>query len=76
VQDATWQAFWRTAVDGASPQEVAEDLHIRVTAVYLAKSRTWPKSRNISSTAPWNEERSEHGRQGTLPRPLRSQTIA
>jgi RNA polymerase sigma factor (sigma-70 family) len=39
VQDTTWQAFWRTAVEGQSAQQVAEVLGQRVAAVYLAKSR-------------------------------------
>jgi RNA polymerase sigma factor (sigma-70 family) len=39
VQPATWQAFWRTAVEGQSGQEVAEALGMSVAAVYLAKSR-------------------------------------
>lgn len=39
VKDSTWQAFWRTAIEGDSPQKAAEALEIRVSAVYLAKSR-------------------------------------
>jgi RNA polymerase sigma-70 factor (ECF subfamily) len=39
VQPATWQAFWQTAVEGQSGQEVAEALGMSVAAVYLAKSR-------------------------------------
>jgi RNA polymerase sigma-70 factor (ECF subfamily) len=39
VQDSTWQAFWRTAVEGASGQETADALGMSVAAVYLAKSR-------------------------------------
>jgi RNA polymerase sigma-70 factor (ECF subfamily) len=39
VQDSTWQAFWRTAVEGESGQEVAAALGMSVAAVYLAKSR-------------------------------------
>jgi RNA polymerase sigma-70 factor (ECF subfamily) len=39
VQDATWRAFWRTAVEGRSGQEVARELNMTVAAVYLAKSR-------------------------------------
>jgi RNA polymerase sigma-70 factor (ECF subfamily) len=37
--ESTWQAFWRTAVDGKSGKEVAQALGISVGAVYLAKSR-------------------------------------
>jgi RNA polymerase sigma-70 factor (ECF subfamily) len=38
-QPATWQAFWRTAVDGASGKDVAAELGLTVAAVYLAKGR-------------------------------------
>jgi RNA polymerase sigma factor (sigma-70 family) len=39
VTDATWQAFWQTAVEGKSGKDVARALHMSVGAVYLAKSR-------------------------------------
>jgi RNA polymerase sigma-70 factor (ECF subfamily) len=39
VQDTTWQAFWRTAVEGQGGQEVAAALGLSVAAVYLAKGR-------------------------------------
>jgi RNA polymerase sigma-70 factor (ECF subfamily) len=39
VTSKTWQAFWRTAVDGRSGKEVAEELGLTVAAVYLARSR-------------------------------------
>jgi RNA polymerase sigma-70 factor (ECF subfamily) len=39
VQEATWQAFWRTAVEGQAAREVAAGLGMSVAAVYLAKSR-------------------------------------
>jgi RNA polymerase sigma-70 factor (ECF subfamily) len=38
-QPATWQAFWRTAVDCASGKAVASELGLSVAAVYLAKGR-------------------------------------
>jgi RNA polymerase sigma factor (sigma-70 family) len=39
VTEATWQAFWRTAVGGQSGKQVAADLGLSVAAVYLARSR-------------------------------------
>jgi RNA polymerase sigma-70 factor (ECF subfamily) len=38
-QPASWQAFWRTAVDGARGADVAKELGLSVAAVYLAKGR-------------------------------------
>lgn len=35
----TWQAFWRTAVEGKSAAEVATELGLSIGAVYVAKSR-------------------------------------
>lgn len=37
--EATWQAFWRTAVQGQGAAEVAAELRMSVGAVYVAKSR-------------------------------------
>jgi RNA polymerase sigma factor (sigma-70 family) len=39
IQEATWQAFWQTAVEGRSAKEVAAQSKMSVAAVYLAKSR-------------------------------------
>jgi RNA polymerase sigma-70 factor (ECF subfamily) len=39
VTDATWQAFWRTAVEGHPGKSVAAELGMSVAAVYLARSR-------------------------------------
>ena len=39
VRDATWLAFWQTAVEGKPGKEVAAALGLSVAAVRLAKSR-------------------------------------
>jgi RNA polymerase sigma-70 factor (ECF subfamily) len=38
-QDATWQAFWQTAVEGKGAKEVGDRLGMSLGAVYVAKSR-------------------------------------
>lgn len=35
----TWQAFWKTAVEGQAGRDVAEELGMTIAAVYLAKGR-------------------------------------
>lgn len=45
-EPSTWQAFWRTAIDGKSGKETAKELGLTVAAVYLAKSRVTARLKN------------------------------
>jgi RNA polymerase sigma-70 factor (ECF subfamily) len=38
-EDRTWQAFWRTTVDGRAPKDVGAELSMSPGAVRVAKSR-------------------------------------
>lgn len=42
---ATWQAFRRLALDGATPEELAAELGLSVNAVLVAKSRVLRRAR-------------------------------
>jgi RNA polymerase sigma-70 factor (ECF subfamily) len=42
----TWQAFWRTAVDGEEAAAVAAELGLSVGAVYIARSRVLARIRS------------------------------
>lgn len=44
-QPSTWQAFCRTALDGAKPADVAAELGLTVKAVIVAKSRVLKRLR-------------------------------
>jgi RNA polymerase sigma-70 factor (ECF subfamily) len=44
-QEQTWQAFWRTAVEGLGAKEVADQLAMSPGAVYVAKSRVLARLR-------------------------------
>jgi RNA polymerase sigma-70 factor (ECF subfamily) len=47
VTEVTWQAFWRTAVDGRPAKRVAADLGVTVAAVYLARSRVLARLKEL-----------------------------
>jgi len=51
VTDSTWQAFWRTAVDGQPGKRVAADLGLTVAAVYLARSRVLARLKELVQSA-------------------------
>jgi RNA polymerase sigma-70 factor (ECF subfamily) len=44
-EDRTWQAFWRTAVDGCAPKDVADELSMSPGAVRVAKCRVLQRLR-------------------------------
>jgi RNA polymerase sigma-70 factor (ECF subfamily) len=44
-EPSTWRAFLRTAVDGCSPADTADELGLSLAAVYKAKSRVLNKLR-------------------------------
>jgi RNA polymerase sigma factor (sigma-70 family) len=45
--ETTWQAFWRTAVEGRTGPEAAHELGMSVAAVYLAKGRVMTRLKAI-----------------------------
>jgi RNA polymerase sigma factor (sigma-70 family) len=51
VTDSTWQAFWRTAIDGQRGKQVATDLGLTVAAVYHARSRVVTRLRELIQSA-------------------------
>ncbi len=50
-KESSWLAFWRTAFEKQSPQQVASDLEISVGAVYAAKSRVLARLRQVVQQA-------------------------
>jgi RNA polymerase sigma factor (sigma-70 family) len=46
VEEATWLAFWQTAVEGKPPGQAAADLGLSVASVYLARSRVMARLRD------------------------------
>ena len=44
-EERTWQAFWRTAVEGRAPRDVAVEMSMTSGAVRVAKSRVLQRLR-------------------------------
>jgi RNA polymerase sigma-70 factor (ECF subfamily) len=59
VEVTTWEAFWRTAIQGQPVSEVARELGVRPGAVYVAKSRVMQQLRVtvewLLQTSDWQE---------------------
>jgi RNA polymerase sigma-70 factor (ECF subfamily) len=51
VTEATWQAFWRTAVNAQPGKRVAADLGLSVAAVYRARSRVLARLKELIRSA-------------------------
>ena len=51
VTHTTWQAFWRTAMDGQPSKRVAADLGLTRTAVYLARRRVVARLKELVRSA-------------------------
>jgi len=51
ITASTWQAFWRTAIDGQPTRQVAADLDLSVTAVYLARRRVLARLKELVRSA-------------------------
>ena len=45
--EATWQAFWQTAVEGKTGPQTARQLGLSVAAVYLAKGRVMARLKEL-----------------------------
>ncbi|MEM9644852.1 MAG: sigma-70 family RNA polymerase sigma factor [Planctomycetota bacterium] len=50
VTEATWEAFWKTSVEGESVSAIAQKLEMSVGAIYIARSRVMTKIRSTIAT--------------------------
>jgi RNA polymerase sigma-70 factor (ECF subfamily) len=50
VAESTWQAFWRTAMEGQRTGQVAADLGLSATAVYVARHRVMARLKDLVQT--------------------------
>lgn len=45
-QNRTWEAFWKTTVDGVEVEKVSKELSMTPGAIYIARSRVLAKIRS------------------------------
>jgi RNA polymerase sigma-70 factor (ECF subfamily) len=55
VRPESWQAFWRTVVEGQPGKQVAADLGLTLTAVYHARSRIRARLKALVGSVPEGE---------------------
>ena len=65
VTDVTWQAFWRTAIEGQRAKHVAADLGLSVAAVYGARSRVLARLKELIRSVQEPAEPGENNRAQT-----------
>jgi RNA polymerase sigma-70 factor (ECF subfamily) len=51
VTAVTWQAFWRTFIDGQPSKQVAGDLGLSIAAVYLSRRRVLSRLKELVRSA-------------------------
>lgn len=56
VQNTTWRAFWRTAMEDQSGKQVAKELNLSVAAVYRARSRVLARLKELIQSVQEAEE--------------------
>lgn len=60
VTPSTWQAFWKTSVEGRSAADVAKELQLTVGAVHIARSRVRGRLRQAVQQLQQNIEAMEN----------------
>ena len=45
-RDESWQAFWRTAIEGQPVDDVARDLEVERGSIYMSRSRIMSRIRS------------------------------
>ena len=61
-RESTWEAFWRTCVEGCAIKEAASQLGMSVGAVYIARSRVMAKLR--AEVQAYQQRSGLHGQAG------------